>query len=78
MHLMQDKNIKYVLPFENKGEEIGVTLEHPHGQIYAMSMIPEIINRQAINQKEKNIVRTMSNKPPNCFTVSGKSLILFK
>ena len=59
MHLMQDKNIKYVLPFENKGEEIGVTLEHPHGQIYAMSMIPEIINRQAINQKEKNIVNNL-------------------
>lgn len=29
-------------------------------------------------EKEKNIIRTMSTKPPNCFIVSGKSLILFK
>ena len=32
--LMQNPNINYVIPFENKGKEIGVTLEHPHGQIY--------------------------------------------
>jgi len=27
--------IEHVFPFENRGEEIGVTLQHPHGQIYA-------------------------------------------
>ncbi len=27
--------IQQVFPFENRGEEIGVTLHHPHGQIYA-------------------------------------------
>jgi UDPglucose--hexose-1-phosphate uridylyltransferase len=27
--------IEQVFPFENRGEEIGVTLHHPHGQIYA-------------------------------------------
>jgi len=27
--------IRQVFPFENRGEEIGVTLHHPHGQIYA-------------------------------------------
>ncbi|MFC5928264.1 galactose-1-phosphate uridylyltransferase [Cryobacterium melibiosiphilum] len=27
--------IEQVFPFENKGEAIGVTLRHPHGQIYA-------------------------------------------
>jgi UDPglucose--hexose-1-phosphate uridylyltransferase len=26
--------VKQVFPFENRGEEIGVTLHHPHGQIY--------------------------------------------
>jgi UDPglucose--hexose-1-phosphate uridylyltransferase len=26
--------MKQVFPFENRGEEIGVTLHHPHGQIY--------------------------------------------
>lgn len=32
--------IKQVFPFENRGQDIGVTLHHPHGQIYAYSYIP--------------------------------------
>jgi len=32
--------VDYVLIFENKGDVIGVTLEHPHGQIYAFPFIP--------------------------------------
>ncbi|MET2010817.1 galactose-1-phosphate uridylyltransferase [Microbacterium chocolatum] len=31
--------IQQVFPFENRGEEIGVTLPHPHGQIYAYPYI---------------------------------------
>ena len=34
--------IEYVFIFENKGKEIGVTLFHPHGQIYAYPFIPPI------------------------------------
>lgn len=30
----------YVLPFENKGEAVGVTLHHPHGQVYAYPYVP--------------------------------------
>jgi UDPglucose--hexose-1-phosphate uridylyltransferase len=33
-------HVRYVLPFENKGEAIGVTLHHPHGQIYAYPEVP--------------------------------------
>ncbi|MCA1850190.1 MAG: galactose-1-phosphate uridylyltransferase [Acidobacteria bacterium] len=32
--------VKYVFVFENKGEAIGVTLHHPHGQIYAYPFVP--------------------------------------
>jgi UDPglucose--hexose-1-phosphate uridylyltransferase len=31
---------EYVYCFENRGEEIGVTLSHPHGQIYAYPFVP--------------------------------------
>lgn len=31
--------IRQVFPFENRGEAIGVTLHHPHGQIYAYPYI---------------------------------------
>ncbi|SEN10465.1 galactose-1-phosphate uridylyltransferase [Actinacidiphila rubida] len=33
--LSQMPGVVQVFPFENRGEEIGVTLGHPHGQIYA-------------------------------------------
>jgi UDPglucose--hexose-1-phosphate uridylyltransferase len=31
--------VEQVFPFENRGEEIGVTLHHPHGQIYAYPFV---------------------------------------
>jgi UDPglucose--hexose-1-phosphate uridylyltransferase len=31
--------VKQVFPFENRGADIGVTLHHPHGQIYAYPYI---------------------------------------
>jgi UDPglucose--hexose-1-phosphate uridylyltransferase len=34
--------IEYVLPFENRGAEVGVTLHHPHGQIYAYPFVPPV------------------------------------
>ncbi len=35
-------DIQYVLPFENRGAEVGVTLHHPHGQIYAYPFVPPV------------------------------------
>jgi len=32
--------VAQVFPFENRGIEIGVTLSHPHGQIYAYPTVP--------------------------------------
>jgi len=34
------EGVELVFPFENRGEEIGVTLHHPHGQIYAYPFVP--------------------------------------
>ena len=33
---------KFVIPFENRGDEVGVTLHHPHGQIYTFPFIPNV------------------------------------
>jgi UDPglucose--hexose-1-phosphate uridylyltransferase len=35
-------DVDYVLIFENRGEEVGVTLHHPHGQIYGYPFIPPV------------------------------------
>jgi UDPglucose--hexose-1-phosphate uridylyltransferase len=37
--------VQYVLPFENRGAEVGVTLHHPHGQIYAYPVVPPVAAR---------------------------------
>lgn len=38
--------VRYVHIFENRGEEMGVTLSHPHGQIYAYPFVPPRIERE--------------------------------
>jgi UDPglucose--hexose-1-phosphate uridylyltransferase len=35
------EDISYVLVFENRGAEVGATITHPHGQIYAFDFVPE-------------------------------------
>ena len=34
-------DVAYVLVFENRGEEVGATIAHPHGQIYAYDHVPD-------------------------------------
>jgi len=43
IELSKDKRIKYVFIFENRGEVVGVTMPHPHGQIYGYSFVPKKI-----------------------------------
>ncbi|MEV6300221.1 galactose-1-phosphate uridylyltransferase [Actinoplanes sp. NPDC051861] len=38
--LGRQPGVEHVFIFENRGREIGVTLPHPHGQIYAFPFIP--------------------------------------
>ena len=35
-------DVAYVLVFENRGEEVGATIAHPHGQIYAYAEVPDV------------------------------------
>ncbi|MEP0767500.1 MAG: galactose-1-phosphate uridylyltransferase [Fimbriimonadia bacterium] len=44
--------VHYVFVFENKGKEIGVTLSHPHGQIYAYPCIPPKIRTELDASRE--------------------------
>jgi UDPglucose--hexose-1-phosphate uridylyltransferase len=41
------ESVAYVFCFENRGEEIGATLSHPHGQIYGYPFIPPRFARLA-------------------------------
>jgi UDPglucose--hexose-1-phosphate uridylyltransferase len=41
--------VEQVFCFENRGEEIGVTLHHPHGQIYAYPYLPQRTRQHLAN-----------------------------
>ena len=64
--LMARESIQFVMPFENRGEEVGVTLHHPHGQIYAFSYIPPVVAKMQKAFREKPVLqelgRTMSRE----------------
>lgn len=45
-------DVEYVFEFENRGVEVGVTLAHPHGQIYAYPFVPPIPARELRQQAE--------------------------
>jgi UDPglucose--hexose-1-phosphate uridylyltransferase len=42
MELGAREDIDYVMIFENRGVEVGVTLHHPHGQIYGYPFLPPV------------------------------------
>lgn len=35
-------DVAYVLIFENRGRELGATIDHPHGQLYAFADVPPV------------------------------------
>lgn len=38
--LLARPEVRYVLVFESRGEEVGATIHHPHGQIYGYPFVP--------------------------------------
>jgi len=50
--LLARPEVEYVLVFENRGREVGATIDHPHGQIYGYPMVPPAPEREAIVARE--------------------------
>jgi len=50
--LKKDEKIKYIFIFENRGEVVGVTMPHPHGQIYGYPFIPKKLELELASCKE--------------------------
>ncbi|TFG08587.1 galactose-1-phosphate uridylyltransferase [Candidatus Thorarchaeota archaeon] len=44
--LDEKSDIHYVMEFENRGRAIGVSLNHPHAQVYALPFVPPRIRRE--------------------------------
>lgn len=55
--LFANPDVQYAVVFENTGVAIGVTMPHPHGQIYALPFIPPLVETEvdsASNYFEKH------------------------
>lgn len=50
--LSKDEKIKYVYIFENRGEAVGVTMPHPHGQIYGYPFVPKKLQLELDSARE--------------------------
>jgi UDPglucose--hexose-1-phosphate uridylyltransferase len=58
--LSQVPHVEQVFCFENRGEEIGVTLSHPHGQIYAYPFVTPR-TRRMLDSARRHRERTWRN-----------------
>lgn len=47
-----DDKIKYCFIFENRGDVVGVTMPHPHGQIYGYPFVPKKLELETAAAKE--------------------------
>lgn len=52
IEIKKDENIKYIMPFENRGKEVGTTQPHPHGQIYGYGFMPLRLKLELENSKK--------------------------
>lgn len=47
-----DEKIKYSFIFENRGDVVGVTMPHPHGQAYGYPFIPKKAEEEMVSARE--------------------------
>jgi UDPglucose--hexose-1-phosphate uridylyltransferase len=57
--LYAQEEVRFVMPFENRGEAVGVTLHHPHGQIYAYPFVPPVLEREARAFREGAVLEAL-------------------
>lgn len=57
--LGKDEKTKYIFIFENRGDVVGVTMPHPHGQIYAYPFLPKKLELE--NESAKNYMAQTGN-----------------
>lgn len=54
--LLARPEVRYVLVFESRGAEVGATIHHPHGQIYAFPFVPPAAETEAARSREHGCV----------------------
>nr|WP_246499818.1 hypothetical protein [Azospirillum soli] len=69
--LLSRDAVAFVMPFENRGEEVGVTLHHPHGQIYAFPFVPPVVERMAAQFRDAPVLADMRQSMGEAYDIAG-------
>lgn len=76
--LLARGDVAFVLPFENRGEEVGVTLHHPHGQIYAFPDVPPVQAQAVAAFREGPVLARLIERMGPAYTVAeGDTMVAF-
>lgn len=67
--LYERAGVRSVMPFENRGEAVGVTLHHPHGQIYAYPFVPPVLQAEAAAFRREPVLQNLLARAGNRFIV---------
>lgn len=46
LDLRKDRRLKYILIFKNRGKRAGASLEHPHSQLIATPVLPDVLKQE--------------------------------
>lgn len=68
--------IQFVMPFENRGEAVGVTLHHPHGQIYGFSYIPPVVEKMQQAFREKPVLQELQRTMGEQYTIFADEAVV--
>ena len=58
------EEIAYVLPFENRGAEVGATIPHPHGQVFAFDDVPDSPARELASDEDAGAACALCDEDP--------------
>jgi len=61
--------IRFVMPFENRGEQVGVTLHHPHSQIYAYPFVPPVLLQEVTAFHQGDVLVDLLGRAGDAYTV---------
>lgn len=56
-------DVRYVLVFENRGAEVGATIPHPHGQIFAYADVPDHPRRELARAAATGVCALCAEQP---------------
>ena len=65
-----DLGCSYVMPFESRGDEVGVTLHHPHGQIYGFGDLP-LVERTTLEAFEEGFDLSAAMKDWGVYNIAS-------